>query len=82
VEWIWKGKKATSEPVLVDNFPQSHPILSVLRLFNSTAAVIIHWCLKLCDAQNRYCPPAFCIITLFGMFSRHDLGGRAHHGAG
>ncbi|KAJ7927695.1 hypothetical protein B0H13DRAFT_1861156 [Mycena leptocephala] len=56
VEWIWKGKKATSE-TLVDNFLHNLTPFSVFYVF----------------LINRYCPPAFCIITLFGMFSCHDL---------
>ncbi|KAJ7867808.1 hypothetical protein B0H13DRAFT_2351803 [Mycena leptocephala] len=53
VEWIWKGKKATMFYVFL-----------IVRPSSSFIGVS-----KLCDAQNRYCPPAFCIITLFAYFS-------------
>ncbi|KAJ7834009.1 hypothetical protein B0H13DRAFT_1653480, partial [Mycena leptocephala] len=33
VEWIWKGKKATSEPVLVDNFLHNLTPFSVFYVF-------------------------------------------------
>jgi hypothetical protein len=33
VEWIWKGKKATSEPVLVDKFLHNLTPFSVFYVF-------------------------------------------------